>query len=255
MAVRSFARASRTANVVQTLSTIVFVTLTMTIGRNTPSRCCFAHSLRIDLPGGGRISYNGETGVLRVRLKAPDEERRELMRKISASSSSSTASEAVRRSIEVRDTGVPGKGFGAFVVGDDGLSRHSFLGLYEGEVVRGRERLEEVVRRRARDDDDDDDGAFDYVVSLDGGDTFLDGYERARDRSVFCPAHLNHADRGTDGCNCFRVLGEEEEEEEDGEDLDGKVAFFTARDVSVGEELCFDYGDDFWVGREERKIP
>ena len=70
------------------------------------------------------------------------------------------------------------------------------------------------------------------MLSLDGGVTFIDGYDRAQDRSCFSPAHLNHEDSDKEGCNCVRVL-----------DKEGKgVAFFTQRLVAEGEELCFDYG-------------
>eukprot|EP00550_Attheya_septentrionalis_P012929 CAMPEP_0198304236 /NCGR_PEP_ID=MMETSP1449-20131203/57297_1 /TAXON_ID=420275 /ORGANISM="Attheya septentrionalis, Strain CCMP2084" /LENGTH=114 /DNA_ID=CAMNT_0044006751 /DNA_START=387 /DNA_END=734 /DNA_ORIENTATION=- len=83
---------------------------------------------------------------------------------------------------------------------------------------------------------------MDYVLSLDGGVTFLDGSERAMDRSCFSPVHLNHADRETWQCNCIRELLN-----------DNQVVFFTARDIIEGEELCFNYGDNFWKGREHLK--
>ena len=31
---------------------------------------------------------------------------------------------------------------------------------------------------------------------------------------------------------------------------DRRLRFFAARDLEVGEELTFDYGDDYWIGRE-----
>ena len=30
-----------------------------------------------------------------------------------------------------------------------------------------------------------------------------------------------------------------------------RLRFFAARDLEVGEELTFDYGDDYWIGRED----
>mmetsp|Transcript_6259 Transcript_6259/g.10877 ORF Transcript_6259/g.10877 Transcript_6259/m.10877 type:complete len:81 (-) Transcript_6259:91-333(-) len=74
-------------------------------------------------------------------------------------------------------------------------------------------------------------------MSLDGGMTFLDGYEIAQDRSTFTPAHLNHQDKNHPGCNCLRICQH---------DL---VAFFTSRPTKAGEELCFDYGDNYWKER------
>lgn len=32
---------------------------------------------------------------------------------------------------------------------------------------------------------------------------------------------------------------------------DRRLRFFAARDLDVGEELTFDYGDDYWIGRED----
>ena len=61
---------------------------------------------------------------------------------------------------------------------------------------------------------------------------------RAQDRSKFSPVHLNHADKGTTACNVIRLLE------------DDRVAFFSSRDIFAGEELCFDYGSNFWKGRE-----
>jgi len=79
-------------------------------------------------------------------------------------------------------------------------------------------------------------------MSLDGGVTFLDGYDRAMDKSIFSPVHLNHEDGEKEGCNCMRLLE------------DDRVAFFTSRCINEGEELRFDYGRNFWAGKEDTKI-
>jgi SET domain-containing protein len=65
---------------------------------------------------------------------------------------------------------------------------------------------------------------------------------RAKDRTEFSPVHLNHADKGTRGCNVIRLLE------------DDRVAFFTSRDIVREEELCFDYGSNFWKGCERLKL-
>jgi len=65
---------------------------------------------------------------------------------------------------------------------------------------------------------------------------------RAQDRSSFSVVHLNHADKESSSCNCIRLLE------------DDRVAFFTSRRIMFGEELCFDYGKNFWSGREDEKI-
>ncbi len=51
----------------------------------------------------------------------------------------------------------------------------------------------------------------------------------AKNRDSFSAVHLNHADKNTPACNCVRLFEED------------RVAFFTSRNIQVGEELCFDY--------------
>ena len=65
---------------------------------------------------------------------------------------------------------------------------------------------------------------------------------RAKDRNSFSTVHLNHADKNTHECNCIRLFE------------DDRVAFFTSRDIDINEELCFDYGSNFWRGRENEKV-
>jgi len=65
---------------------------------------------------------------------------------------------------------------------------------------------------------------------------------RAQDKRIFSPVHLNHADKGKEECNVVRILE------------GNRVAFFTSRDIAANEELCFDYGSNFWKGRENSKM-
>lgn len=168
----------------------------------------------IGLPGGRKVSF--DDGVFRIRL--------EDVRTLPTVPPRDTPPAATTK-IQVRDTGTV-KGCGAFCL--EPMAKHTFLGFYEG--VRITSLLKEEL-----------DNPGDYVLSLDGGATFLDGYQRAQDRTTFSPAHLNHADKGTDECNCLRVLGENNVD----------VAFFTARDVREDEELCFDYGAQYWEGHRQ----
>ena len=41
-------------------------------------------------------------------------------------------------------------------------------------------------------------------------------------------------------CNCIAIMDNKQ------------VTFFTACDVNVNEELCWDYGSDYWRGREDK---
>ena len=87
------------------------------------------------------------------------------------------ASTSTLQSISIRDTGIPQKGFGAFVINRP-LDPYEFLGFYEGRIVRSREALDEMVAARQMDTDSIKGAMEGYVMSLDGGVTFVDGYER-----------------------------------------------------------------------------
>ena len=168
----------------------------------------------LPLPGGGRVAYEG--GLLRIRTQGTQD-------LPSMPEAGAQIGTDILAAIEVRDTKTA-KGFGAYCTGTEGLPMHSFLGFYQGIQRDSLENLENT----------------EYIMTLDGGATYLDGYERAQDRSTFSPVHLNHADKPD--CNCLRILE------------NGRCAFFTARDIEKGEELTFDYGSNYWRGRESDKI-
>ena len=181
---------------------VLFSVLTLSAAWNVP------------LPGGRQVSF--VDGILRIQLedttnlpKMPPPD--------------TTISQTTLGSIKVQDTGSR-KGFGSFCLSP--LPQDEFLGFYEGKVIISLNGLPNT----------------EYIMSLDGGVTFLDGFQRAQDRTIFSPVHLNHEDKGNPGCNCLRILD------------DNRVAFFTARPIEMGEELCFDYGGSYWQGREETKI-
>lgn len=194
------------------------------------------NGFQIPLPGGKSISYNPESGVLRIQLSKENS-------KIKVPPANTKPSDEIINSIEVRDTCIPQKGYGAFAT--NFIQEGMFLGFYEGELIRSREMLDEIVAERIKNCNNGKctgSTAMDYVMSIDGGMTFIDGYNRAQDRSSFSTVHLNHADKGSNECNCIRLLE------------DDRVAFFTSRDIQINEELCFDYGSNFWIGKEDSKI-
>lgn len=174
-------------------------------------RLMWSNAWQIPLPGGGRVVYEG--GLLRIRTS---EERLPAM-----PAATSIVDPAVLSCIEIRDTQSK-KGFGAYATRP--LLRHTFLGFYHGILRDSLEGLDNI----------------EYLMSLDGGVSYLDGYERAQDRSTFSPVHLNHADKPY--ATCVRVFQE------------GRCAFFTARDIEKDEELTFDYGKHYWIGREHDKL-
>lgn len=172
-----------------------------------------AQAWNLPLPGGKQISYN--EGILRIQLEAVDTP--------PIPPIGSVPSGTTLNSIQVRDTRTS-KGYGAFCTAP--LAKDEFLGFYEGEETTSIEESDNT----------------EYIMSMDGGVTFLDGYTRAQNRSIFSPCHLNHADKDSSENNCVRVLEE------------GRVAFFTSRKIEELEELCFDYGDNYWRGREGDKL-
>ena len=120
-------------------------------------------ALQLPLPGGGAISYNKGTGVLRIQLSAPPT-------MPSTITASSTIDPKTLELIVVRDTGIPSKGYGTFAI--EKIEKNVFLGFYEGDVIKTRENLDEIANARNAKN------AMDYVMALDGGITFLDGFKR-----------------------------------------------------------------------------
>ena len=207
------------------------------------------NALNIPLPGGGRIKLD-DGGILRIQL---DQDKIQQEASIDVPPVGSKISQSIVSCIEVRDTRTS-KGYGAYCIKNP-IPKHSFLGYYEGNAIKSRDELDKLRKQSTSRSGSSDDGGsnannyMDYVMSIDGGVTFIDGYELAQNRNIFTPAHLNHADSNPDDdndakdpCNCIRILE------------NGNVAFFTKRVINIDEELCFDYGKDYWVGRENDKI-
>ncbi|CAJ1961273.1 unnamed protein product [Cylindrotheca closterium] len=194
----------------------------------------------IPLPGGGKISYEGSDGLLRIQTQ-PSPPGLEQMTE--ALTSASQIDPLIEASIVIKDTGTI-KGYGAYWMDEEQggvvLPKHTFLGFYQGEA---RNSLDSIKNTE-------------YLMTLDGGNTYVDGYERAQDRSVFSPVHLNHEDASK--ANCVRMLLTFLSHDENGSDNNnGRIkqcAFFTSRDIACGEELTFDYGSNYWRGRESEKI-
>lgn len=135
--------------------------------------CC--SSFQIPLPGGKSISYNVETGVLRIKLDKESSANNNNLYKVPPRETKPLQN--VINSIEVRDTGIPQKGFGAFATSK--IQKGSFLGFYEGNEIVSREKLDDIIEaRRKENKGNNDDNSMDYVMSLDGGVTFIDGYDR-----------------------------------------------------------------------------
>ena len=186
------------------------------------------------------------------------------------------------------------KGYGAFAGNNKAIPKATFLGIYEGVLIKSRTELDRIHEQKRKEminhDFDFVDNVADYVMSLDGGMHFLDGYEfrataastatttataatattkttTATTTTTFTPAHLNHADKDTVECNVIRKLvyvpdelDDEFDDEFDSSDAFNsyprnlpRVAFFASREIQIKEELCFDYGTNFWKEKKKKK--
>ena len=132
----------------------------------------------LPLPGGRRISYNKDTGVLRIQVAQTDN--------LKVPAMGTQPKLDILKSITVKDTSIKDKGYGAFAITE--IPKDSFLGFYEGRIIKSRETLDEVIAERERTLQSSKDckgeqtqtvtNAMDYVVCLDGGVTFVDGFDR-----------------------------------------------------------------------------
>ena len=134
--------------------------------------------------------------------------------------------EAARRvsddALTVKDS--PGKGRGVFAA--QGIAEGTFLGSYDGEVLDGAQ-----FARRYGDRD-----VPEYVVRIDG-DAYIDGRAAAQG-DAYTPALFND---GGARSNVVRYCATRRPP---------RVDFFAGRDIRPGEELLFDYGSQYWAGRE-----
>lgn len=137
-----------------------------------------------------------------------------------------TAPSVEAGAIDVRNTG-DGRGRGAFATRP--IAAGTFLGYYVGEEL-SREQVESKYLDKQPE----------YVLRIDA-DLYVDGSASAR-ASTFTPAVMNHDDRPNVVRYCSRRRNP------------AMVDFFTDRDIETDEELCFDYGAGFWLGREESLI-
>ena len=206
-----------------------------------------ALKLEFGLPGGGRLSYRD--GLLRIQpppIETPTD-----------AATFEVPWENLKPQIAIEHKVSTGKGYGAFYAGEEPLPEGSFLGLYEGELVKSREALDALHASRkkelmAQGLQEDAPRVGDYVLSLDGGLHFLDGFHlRYQEQGqAFSMAHLNHSDKSEPSCNVIRQLVYLPDDADNDETIYPsnlpRVAFFAAREISVGEELAFDYGTNFW---------
>jgi hypothetical protein len=149
-----------------------------------------------------------------------------------------------------------GKGLGAFAT--ESIVRGEWIGDYSGEILTVREvrarywklekRKKEDRRWRKSRTRRGQGMSGDYLFSL-SDDIFIDGEDT--DASGWC-RYMNHAAEKNPACN-VRTHHDPGTVLSNGEDKILPKLWFTAtRNIVVGEELLYDYGDDYWNGSKEK---
>lgn len=137
-----------------------------------------ASAFNVPLPGGREIVYNGDTGVLRIKL-----EPQTLPKGTEVPPIGTLPTDEIINGIEVKHISEK-KGYGAFA--KEPIEAGTFLGFYEGRRFDSREKLDEAMQERMKqiEESDLDEETkkymfpMDYVMSIDGGMTFVDGFDR-----------------------------------------------------------------------------
>lgn len=125
--------------------------------------------------------------------------------------------------LHVRETGTP-RGRGLFAA--QPLSEGVYLGDYTGEVLTHEQYLERYPAEDAR-----------YVLAA-NTDYNIDASDPKTSSML---RFLNHSAQP----NCYYDVQRIRRQREK------RVRFFTLRDVRAGEELFFNYGEQYWLGRLE----
>jgi len=132
------------------------------------------------------------------------------------------------------DTG-NGRGFGLFV-GELAIDSGEYLFDYRGRV---REDAEHAALYP------EDAGRSNYSVGIlraDGSTVFVDATDPAESNLA---RYMNHADADAAGCNVVAwTLAEPQP----------RVLLFSSRLLMPGEEMSWDYGPEFWAGREGEQL-
>mmetsp|Transcript_745 Transcript_745/g.2079 ORF Transcript_745/g.2079 Transcript_745/m.2079 type:complete len:186 (+) Transcript_745:26-583(+) len=148
---------------------------------------------------------------------------------------------ATKAGVEIRPS--PGKGMGAFTKTKKHLG--DVLGWYDGEVLTEQQRRARIMQIGPLDAHDEEwlesrhrrgvRVSADYLLGL-GDGTYIDAEDPAE--SNWC-RYINHDSDPNVGL--FR------EKWEDGETY---PTFIVLRTCEPGEELCFDYGEGFWIDED-----
>jgi len=119
------------------------------------------------------------------------------------------------------------KGIGLFA--SQNIERGTYLFDYEGEVLR----------------DSEYDGMSDYAISVENADGVEYVVDAADPAAGGIARYLNHAPSGGPACNVAFLRGSYATWP--GPEPPALHAF-SSKDIRAGDELCFDYGDEYWAG-------
>lgn len=139
----------------------------------------------------------------------------------------------------------PGKGLGAFTVGS--VASGAVVGEYLGEFLTrnevearywGLKRRNKHDRRWSKSRKKRNQGVSgDYLFDM-GSNHFVDGEDA--DISSWC-RFANHADPKDCGCNV-----ETRARRSYSDPSSPRIFFVALRDIAAGEEICYDYGEEYW---------
>lgn len=148
---------------------------------------------------------------------------------------------------------IPGKGLG--VIANTRIPADSMVGDYKGEVMdtatKDRRYLESKVHLQTMEDLAWKQSRIDRGQTITG--TYLYGIQVPNGEAIYVDAEdeyyslwtrfLNHASPPHNNVNPKSI-----HESWNGEP---RVWFVALRDIEPGEEICFDYGDDYWLPEDE----
>lgn len=149
-----------------------------------------------------------------------------------------------------------GKGMGAYATA--AVLSETILGEYSGEILTRKEVEARYWDNRKPNKHDrkwrnsrrrrNQGISGDYLFDM-GGDLFIDGEDA--DISTWC-RFANHASPSGGGCNVEVRRSSSSPGETAGNDLskdEPRLYFAALRDIQAGEEICYDYGVEYWDGR------
>ncbi|KAL3802188.1 hypothetical protein HJC23_001732 [Cyclotella cryptica] len=148
-----------------------------------------------------------------------------------------------------RLTPIPGKGLG--IITTQSIPAGQVLGEYKGEVIDASTKDRRYLSSQSHEQTPQD---WEWRQSrLDRGQgvtgTYLYGVTQPNEESVYVDAEDEYNSLWTRFINHASPPGDNVDPKSSCETWNGepRVWFVSNRDIDAGEEICFDYGDDYWL--------